>query len=217
MFNWSKFSLPIIPDGYLLSEQSKLAGYLPFADTLQQSAAAVLENYQKQRQLNLIDDRLVDISESSNLSLGESSPSSKFSDCESNDARSEVSSLISIENTTEDEANLKSAKKSEQKARGEAKKRRKNRRNRTVFTELQLMGLERRFDSQKYLSTPDRAELANALGLSQLQVKTWYQVGKELSPFVRVCLKMKITKSILFNYKNRRMKWKKQVSFFSRF
>ena len=28
----------------------------------------------------------------------------------------------------------------------------KSRRNRTVFTELQLMGLEKRFDSQKYLS-----------------------------------------------------------------
>ncbi|PRD29016.1 UNVERIFIED_CONTAM: Homeobox protein BarH-like 1b [Trichonephila clavipes] len=63
---------------------------------------------------------------------------------------------------------------------------RKVRRNRTVFTELQLMGLERRFDCQKYLSTPDRAELARALGLTQLQVKTWYQ--------------------------NRRMKWKKQFS-----
>ena len=54
---------------------------------------------------------------------------------------------------------------------------RKVRRNRTVFTELQLMGLERQFDSQKYLSTPDRAELAKALGLTQLQVKTWYQVS----------------------------------------
>ncbi|KAH8023517.1 hypothetical protein HPB51_014766 [Rhipicephalus microplus] len=62
---------------------------------------------------------------------------------------------------------------------------RKARRNRTVFTEGQLMGLERRFDSQKYLSTPDRADLARVLGLTQLQVKTWYQ--------------------------NRRMKWKKQV------
>ncbi|XP_076310395.1 homeobox protein BarH-like 1 [Tachypleus tridentatus] len=62
---------------------------------------------------------------------------------------------------------------------------RKVRRNRTVFTEVQLMGLERRFDRQKYLSTPDRAELARSLGLTQLQVKTWYQ--------------------------NRRMKWKKQV------
>jgi hypothetical protein len=39
------------------------------------------------------------------------------------------------------------------------------------------MGLERRFDSQKYLSTPDRADLARVLGLTQLQVKTWYQVS----------------------------------------
>lgn len=67
---------------------------------------------------------------------------------------------------------------------------RKIRRNRTVFTELQLMGLERRFDSQKYLSTPDRADLARVLGLTQLQVKTWYQVRERagdsslsLSPF----------------------------------
>lgn len=62
-------------------------------------------------------------------------------------------------------------------------KSKKGRRSRTVFTELQLMGLEKRFEKQKYLSTPDRIDLAESLGLSQLQVKTWYQ--------------------------NRRMKWKK--------
>ncbi|ESO89494.1 hypothetical protein LOTGIDRAFT_125190 [Lottia gigantea] len=62
----------------------------------------------------------------------------------------------------------------------------KCRRSRTVFTELQLMGLEKKFESHKYLSTPDRIELAETLGLSQIQVKTWYQ--------------------------NRRMKWKKQVN-----
>ena len=50
---------------------------------------------------------------------------------------------------------------------------------------MQLIGLERRFENQKYLSTPDRIQLADSLGLSQLQVKTWYQ--------------------------NRRMKWKKKV------
>nr|XP_032828210.1 homeobox protein BarH-like 1 [Petromyzon marinus] len=59
------------------------------------------------------------------------------------------------------------------------------RRSRTVFTEPQLLGLERKFEKQKYLSTPDRMDLADSLGLSQLQVKTWYQ--------------------------NRRMKWKKTV------
>ncbi|XP_023810902.1 homeobox protein BarH-like 1 [Oryzias latipes] len=64
-------------------------------------------------------------------------------------------------------------------------KSKKGRRSRTVFTELQLMGLEKRFEKQKYLSTPDRIDLAESLGLSQLQVKTWYQ--------------------------NRRMKWKKMV------
>uniref|UniRef100_UPI00358EE782 homeobox protein BarH-like 1 n=1 Tax=Myxine glutinosa TaxID=7769 RepID=UPI00358EE782 len=66
-----------------------------------------------------------------------------------------------------------------------AKKAKKCRRSRTVFTELQLMGLEKKFEKQKYLSTPDRIDLAESLGLSQLQVKTWYQ--------------------------NRRMKWKKLV------
>uniref|UniRef100_H2ZBF5 Homeobox domain-containing protein n=1 Tax=Ciona savignyi TaxID=51511 RepID=H2ZBF5_CIOSA len=52
---------------------------------------------------------------------------------------------------------------------------RKCRRSRTVFTENQLIALEKRFEHQKYLSTPDRMELADALGLTQLQVKTWYQ------------------------------------------
>ncbi|XP_075695270.1 homeobox protein BarH-like 2 [Rhinoderma darwinii] len=61
----------------------------------------------------------------------------------------------------------------------------KPRRSRTIFTESQLMGLEKKFQKQKYLSTPDRLDLAQALGLTQLQVKTWYQ--------------------------NRRMKWKKIV------
>ena len=50
------------------------------------------------------------------------------------------------------------------------------------------MGLEKKFETQKYLSTPDRIDIADRLGLSQLQVKTWYQ--------------------------NRRMKWKKQVRVF---
>ena len=63
----------------------------------------------------------------------------------------------------------------------------KCRRSRTVFTELQLLGLEKKFESNKYLSTAERTELANHLHLTQLQVKTWYQ--------------------------NRRMKWKKHVSY----
>lgn len=37
------------------------------------------------------------------------------------------------------------------------------------------IGLEKRFSAQRYLSTPERVELANALSLSETQVKTWFQ------------------------------------------
>jgi BarH-like homeobox protein len=50
-----------------------------------------------------------------------------------------------------------------------------------VFKDAQLIGLEKRFETQKYLSTPDRIELADMLHLSQLQVKTWY-VNKNFYP-----------------------------------
>uniref|UniRef100_A0A1B0G0D3 Homeobox domain-containing protein n=1 Tax=Glossina morsitans morsitans TaxID=37546 RepID=A0A1B0G0D3_GLOMM len=51
----------------------------------------------------------------------------------------------------------------------------RRRKARTVFSDPQLSGLEKRFESQRYLSTPERVELATALGLSETQVKTWFQ------------------------------------------
>ena len=63
---------------------------------------------------------------------------------------------------------------------------RKCRKPRTVFTELQLIVLNREFNEHKYLSTPQRTKLAERLGLNQTQVKTWFQ--------------------------NRRMKWKKETT-----
>ena len=44
-----------------------------------------------------------------------------------------------------------------------------------VFSDHQLAGLEARFEAQRYLSTPERVELAAALHLSETQVKTWFQ------------------------------------------
>ncbi|PAV67607.1 hypothetical protein WR25_02343 [Diploscapter pachys] len=49
------------------------------------------------------------------------------------------------------------------------------RKARTVFSDQQLQGLEKRFESQRYLSTPERIEVANALNLTETQVKTWWQ------------------------------------------
>ncbi|GMR36146.1 hypothetical protein PMAYCL1PPCAC_06341, partial [Pristionchus mayeri] len=51
----------------------------------------------------------------------------------------------------------------------------RRRKARTVFSDAQLQGLEKRFESQRYLSTPERIELASALQLSETQVKTWFQ------------------------------------------
>ncbi|XP_061170029.1 homeobox protein ceh-30-like [Saccostrea echinata] len=62
----------------------------------------------------------------------------------------------------------------------------KQRKARTAFTDQQLNSLEKHFARQKYLSVQDRMELATKLGLSDTQVKTWYQ--------------------------NRRTKWKRQTS-----
>lgn len=46
----------------------------------------------------------------------------------------------------------------------------RRRKARTVFSDPQLTGLEKRFEAQRYLSTPERVELASALGLSETQV-----------------------------------------------
>ncbi|KAK6985300.1 brain-specific homeobox protein, partial [Biomphalaria glabrata] len=51
----------------------------------------------------------------------------------------------------------------------------RRRKARTVFSDQQLTGLEKRFESQRYLSTPERMELASQLNLSETQVKTWFQ------------------------------------------
>uniref|UniRef100_A0A914CMD5 Homeobox domain-containing protein n=1 Tax=Acrobeloides nanus TaxID=290746 RepID=A0A914CMD5_9BILA len=60
----------------------------------------------------------------------------------------------------------------------------KARKARTIFTDKQLQELETTFDRQKYLSVQDRVDLAQRMGLTDTQVKTWYQ--------------------------NRRTKWKRQ-------
>ncbi|KAL1131869.1 hypothetical protein AAG570_011480, partial [Ranatra chinensis] len=47
--------------------------------------------------------------------------------------------------------------------------------SRAVFSNLQRKGLEKRFQIQKYITKPDRRQLAANLGLTDAQVKVWFQ------------------------------------------
>ncbi|CAL1526454.1 unnamed protein product [Lymnaea stagnalis] len=51
----------------------------------------------------------------------------------------------------------------------------KRKRCRASFTHAQVYELERRFRHQRYLSGPERAELAQSLKLTETQVKIWFQ------------------------------------------
>ncbi|XP_077992786.1 uncharacterized protein LOC144446819 [Glandiceps talaboti] len=60
----------------------------------------------------------------------------------------------------------------------------KRKKARTAFTQHQVVELEKKFHLQKYLSAAERMEFAANLGMTDTQVKTWFQ--------------------------NRRMKWKRE-------
>ncbi|XP_006774299.1 PREDICTED: homeobox protein DLX-4 [Myotis davidii] len=49
------------------------------------------------------------------------------------------------------------------------------RKPRTIYSSLQLQQLNQRFQHTQYLALPERAQLAAQLGLTQTQVKIWFQ------------------------------------------
>ncbi|XP_020284963.1 homeobox protein bagpipe-like [Pseudomyrmex gracilis] len=51
----------------------------------------------------------------------------------------------------------------------------RKKRSRAAFSHAQVFELERRFAAQKYLSGPERADLARGLKLTETQVKIWFQ------------------------------------------
>ncbi|XP_047404093.1 homeobox protein Nkx-2.6 [Sciurus carolinensis] len=54
-------------------------------------------------------------------------------------------------------------------------KARQRRKPRVLFSQAQVLALERRFKQQRYLSAPERDHLASALQLTSTQVKIWFQ------------------------------------------
>lgn len=51
----------------------------------------------------------------------------------------------------------------------------RKKRSRAAFSHAQVFELERRFSHQRYLSGPERADLAAGLKLTETQVKIWFQ------------------------------------------
>ncbi|VDM58108.1 unnamed protein product [Angiostrongylus costaricensis] len=57
----------------------------------------------------------------------------------------------------------------------DANGKRKRRKRRVLFTKGQTYELERRFRTQRYLSAPEREQLAMQIRLTPTQVKIWFQ------------------------------------------
>ncbi|CAF0859948.1 unnamed protein product [Adineta ricciae] len=60
-------------------------------------------------------------------------------------------------------------------AKNHVRKTKSNKKSRTTFTGKQISELEKKFESKKYLSSTERAEMASLLTVTETQVKIWFQ------------------------------------------
>ncbi|CAB3365717.1 Hypothetical predicted protein [Cloeon dipterum] len=61
------------------------------------------------------------------------------------------------------------------KSKSDVSKPRIKRKPRVLFSQIQVQELERRFNQQRYLSAPERDQIASQLELTSTQVKIWFQ------------------------------------------
>ncbi|XP_029316852.1 NK2 transcription factor related, locus 9 [Cottoperca gobio] len=98
-------------------------------------------------------------------SCSSSSPYSSWMDCDRSPCiSSDESSLeASPDSTKPDDSS------------SEPDKSKKSKKRRVLFSKAQTLELERRFRQQRYLSGPEREQLARLLSLTPTQVKIWFQ------------------------------------------
>nr|ADW95343.1 Dlx [Paracentrotus lividus] len=86
------------------------------------------------------------------------------------DSSDQISSLTSKDGLLDHKTDSETSIETKLSLRGK-----KLRKPRTIYTSLQLQQLNQRFHQTQYLALPERAELAASLGLTQTQVKIWFQ------------------------------------------
>ncbi|XP_038585541.1 NK2 transcription factor related, locus 9 [Micropterus salmoides] len=74
-----------------------------------------------------------------------------------------------------DEGSLEASPDSTKPENSELDKSKKSKKRRVLFSKAQTLELERRFRQQRYLSGPEREQLARLLSLTPTQVKIWFQ------------------------------------------
>ncbi|KAM9708046.1 NK2 transcription factor related, locus 9 [Menidia menidia] len=96
-----------------------------------------------------------------------SSPYTSWTDCDRSPCISsdEGSFEASPDSTKPDDASPES----------ELERSKKSKKRRVLFSKAQTLELERRFRQQRYLSGPEREQLARLLSLTPTQVKIWFQ------------------------------------------
>ncbi|KAK2826535.1 hypothetical protein Q5P01_020749 [Channa striata] len=100
-------------------------------------------------------------------SCSSSSPFTSWMDCDRSPCLSSDESSLeaSPDSTKPDDSSLDS----------EPDKTKKSKKRRVLFSKAQTLELERRFRQQRYLSGPEREQLARLLSLTPTQVKIWFQ------------------------------------------
>ncbi|XP_068689315.1 homeobox protein Nkx-2.2-like isoform X1 [Montipora capricornis] len=97
-----------------------------------------------------------------------STPGSDEQDEESSTQEKPKSSATQVLSSPTPSVQLESSKKEHSESN-------KKRKRRVLFTKAQTFVLERRFQQQRYLSAPEREELARIVNLTPAQVKIWFQ------------------------------------------